>query len=127
MRAKCNQGFTLLEVMIAMIVLSIGLVGLLSMSAVTLQRSDENEQWTTARMLAENYLDDIASRTHQSLWQEPEPVGSETETINAQTYTVEWTISPQGGANDPIEVRVRVEYPGFNNWVELATMRTFFM
>jgi type IV pilus modification protein PilV len=146
---KSNHGFTLIEVLVAMIILSVGLVGILGMSSYTLRTARDNDQWTTARMLAQSQLELLSAQSQTDLFNAP-PTGQETLELNFQNYQIGWVVNAGVNENDPIEIRVRVAYPGFiqweqdggawnmttenaagnvvqNNWVELRTLRTFWL
>ena len=53
-----NRGFSLIEMMVAMVVLSIGMLGIANLFVVTLQANSS----ATSRQLANNLLGDIADR-----------------------------------------------------------------
>lgn len=56
--ARCF-GFTLLEILIAMVVLSLGLTGVLMFYGVSQSRAQQAEMLTTATMLARNKISDV--------------------------------------------------------------------
>jgi type IV pilus assembly protein PilV len=54
---KCNRGFTLLEVLVAVLVLSIGLLGLAGLQAASLRNNHSGYLRSQATILAYDYID----------------------------------------------------------------------
>jgi type IV pilus assembly protein PilV len=93
---KNIKGFTLLEVMIALVILSIGLLGLASLQVMSIKGNSFGQQMTVASTLAQNQLEQLR-RTSGTLVN-----GNDTVTDqNGITYTRTWQVtlnSPQPGA-----------------------------
>jgi len=120
------NGFTLIEVMVAMVILVVGLLGLLSMSMYTMRIASENDQWTVARILAQGQIELISGENHALLmtWPNHETSVEKHESVN---YTIDQWLTPLGTNTDPLEITVRVSYPGFSYGVSVTTIKTFFM
>jgi type IV pilus assembly protein PilV len=96
-RFKDSEGFTLLEIMIALVILAIGLLGLATMQIMAIKGNSFGQQMTVASTMAQNELEQLR-RTTGALAN-----GSDTVTDqNGITYTRNWTVtlnSPQAGAS----------------------------
>jgi type IV pilus assembly protein PilV len=94
-RLKDKKGFTLLEVMIAMVILAIGLLGLASMHIMAIKGNSFGQQMTVASTMAQNQLEQLRQTTGTLV------NGNDTVTDqNGITYTRQWTVtlnSPQQG------------------------------
>jgi len=58
---RCQQGFTLIEVMISIVVLTVGLVGLLSVFGVAMAATQASQQDMIAKQLANETVESIAT------------------------------------------------------------------
>ena len=56
-RGPCNRGFTLLEVLVALLILAIGLLGLAALQSVSLKYNHQSYERTQATLLAYDMLD----------------------------------------------------------------------
>ncbi len=94
---KDIKGFTLLEVMIAMVILAIGLLGLASLQIMAIKGNSFGQQMTVASTIAQNQLEQLR-RTPAALAN-----GNNTFTDqNGVTYTRSWIVAanqPQTGMN----------------------------
>lgn len=114
---KNASGFSLVEVMIALVILAVGLTGLLGFTTQTLGAARNNEKWTTARIIAVNTAEELSSRNFNDLQSlagnSSTATGTSTTRMNGQTYTVSWQYDRMGGmATDPLHIRVTVTFPG---------------
>jgi prepilin-type N-terminal cleavage/methylation domain-containing protein len=121
-----QNGFTLIELIVALLVLAIGLMGLLTMSVHSIRLARDNDLWTVARMMAQAQTEEISGENHVMLmtWPRHQSFVEEHEAIS---YTVDRWLTPLGGNTDPLEITVRVRYPGFAHGVSVTTMKTFFL
>ena len=64
-----QSGFTLLEVMMALLILSVALLGLASLSSTVIQNNSYSNNYTTATLLAQDKLEELLNRafTHVDL------------------------------------------------------------
>lgn len=65
-KSSSLTGFTLLEVMVAMVILSIGLLGMASLTASIIRNNVFSDDFTTATALAQDKLEAIANSTWDS-------------------------------------------------------------
>lgn len=77
-RHAAEQGFTLLEVMISMVVLTVGLVSLLGVFGLSMAATQTSQQDMIAKQLANEALESIitARNTSQLTWDQIESVGT---------------------------------------------------
>ena len=72
--SRTHHGFTLLEVLIAIVVLAIGLLGLSAMTISTIRGLAISEDMTTATNLAQEKMEDIKGTVYASISQANYPV-----------------------------------------------------
>lgn len=123
---KEHSGFTLVEIMVALVVLAIGLIGALSMSTFAFRSSRDNDQWTTARMVAMNQLESLTSQTIMQLQNFP-MTGSQLVQTNGTQYTVSWRNTWLGPIGGPLRLTVWATYPGAMAPVSVSTVKTFYL
>jgi type IV pilus assembly protein PilV len=95
-----TRGFTLLEVMIALVILTIGLLGLASLQVMSIKGNSYGQQMTVASTFAQNKLEELR-RTTLVDGTFSDPVTDQ----NGIRYTRTWTVtidSPQTGANSVV-------------------------
>jgi type IV pilus assembly protein PilV len=106
-RSKDERGFTLLEVMIALVVLSIGLLGLASLQIMAIKGNSFGQQMTVASTLAQNQLEQLR-RTSGALAD-----GNDTVTDqNGITYTRTWTVTPNTPQQGATTVLITISWTG---------------
>jgi type IV pilus assembly protein PilV len=92
-----SKGFTLLELMIALVILAIGLLGLASLQVMAIKGNSYGQEMTVASTLAQNELEQLRQTTGTLT------NGNNIFTDqNGITYTINWTVtlnSPQQGAS----------------------------
>ena len=111
-----NKGFTLVEIMIAIFILVIALLGLISVTVMVIKGNSFSKTMTTATTLAKDKMEQLKNTGYDS-----SPGGPETaESI----YTRTWTVTP----NDPapnmkkIVVTVTWDWQGTTRNVTLMTI-----
>jgi len=89
-----GKGFTLVEIMIAMLLLVIALVGLASVTVSVIKGNDLSRMVTTATTLAKDKMEELKNLSTTGAGYDALPaIGSETkETI----YTRDWTVGAVG-------------------------------
>jgi prepilin-type N-terminal cleavage/methylation domain-containing protein len=58
-RAECEWGFTLVEIMISLVILSVGLLGLASQTLSVIKANSLSDQMTRATVLAEDKMEEL--------------------------------------------------------------------
>jgi type IV pilus assembly protein PilV len=78
-----NKGFTLVEVLIAMLLLVVALLGLASVATSVINGNGLSKEVTTATTLAQDKIEELKKVHYQSLSD-----GSDTSSIYTRTWTV---------------------------------------
>ncbi|HUV30792.1 MAG TPA: prepilin-type N-terminal cleavage/methylation domain-containing protein [Acidobacteriota bacterium] len=110
---KSQRGVTLLEVLIAMIILSFALLLLLNMAMVALDGNDWSNKTTIATQLLQEKLEQLRSIKDSSLTD-----GSDT----AQGFVRNWTVSNAG--THLREVRVQIHWEDIRAQQHVNSMTT---
>ncbi|HKI94772.1 MAG TPA: prepilin-type N-terminal cleavage/methylation domain-containing protein [Gemmatimonadales bacterium] len=93
-----RRGFTIVEVLIAVLVLTVGMLGLVTTAALTTRMIGQGQRYTEASTLASQRFEILRARSCTAL-------ADSTETQGA--YTVGWTVaSADGGKSRVITVTV---------------------
>ena len=120
------QGFTLVELMVALFILSIGLLAMAKMQMSAIQGNTFGGRGTTAVALGQ---DQMESLINQSLdpWPTVAMTGVETDpTLLGQQYTghtVNWSITPDDLIPDTATLSVVVEWPGGKSPITLVSIK----
>ena len=87
-----SQGFTLIEVMIALIILAVGLLALMTMQIVSIRANAFSSEMTYASMLAQSRLEQLRNMDYASI---PPTAGPITDVIipgGATTKGISYTV-----------------------------------
>jgi len=87
--AKSNNGFSLIELLVAMVIIGISIIGLMEMSAVVMNNNLKNEIRNTAIEILSNHVSDLSSKPYDNV-----PVGvlTKVETEAIRNYKEQFTI-----------------------------------
>jgi len=92
-----QSGFTLIEVMIALVILAVGLLALATMQIVSIRANAFSSEMTYATMLAQSKLEQIRNMDYDDDDLTPSTVTTDQVSASALTkgmaYTVETTVS----------------------------------
>jgi type IV pilus assembly protein PilV len=91
--ARGTDGFTLIEVMVALVVLLIGVLGVAGMLVTTIQSNRGATNRTRADQLLHEKVEEFQSMPYSSILS-----GSSQDTVAGVVFTRQWTVNP----NDPI-------------------------
>lgn len=94
-----TRGFTLLEAMVALVILSLVIVSTLSLHAASIRSASRAEEWTTAVELAEATLEELKLRSAD-----------------------EWRLRPEGETSLPVGYARRVEVSGWAHGLRLVVV-----
>ncbi len=108
-----TQGFTLIELMVALFILSVGLLGMIKMQMSSIQGNAFSGRMTTAIALAQDQMEILIN-------QDLDPWADVTGTLNDPTlmgrqydgYTITWNITTGVPTNNLATVTVQVQWPG---------------
>lgn len=95
------RGFTLLEVLIAIVVLSIALLGMASLTGSIISYNQFADNVTTATTLAQDKMEELKNTGYSSITS-----SSDTDSI----YTRTWTVTNDTPATNMKTVEVKVEW-----------------
>jgi type IV pilus assembly protein PilV len=118
---KNRSGFTLIEVMVAIIILSVGVLGLVSTSALVTRMIGRGNMTTKATQLAQVRLETLRQ---QALSTSPSCSSVASGTADdASGMSEAWTVSTPAGSTNLRQFSVTVTYP-ITNGTRTATMTT---
>lgn len=110
-----NKGFTLIELMIAIVILSVGLLGMATLTGSIVRNNKLSNDLSTATTLAQDKMEDIRANGYAS-------AVTEAKTACAtpfSEYQREATVTPAAGMK---EVTVKVYWGSDAHHVELKTI-----
>jgi prepilin-type N-terminal cleavage/methylation domain-containing protein len=134
-----NQaGSTLIEVLVAMMILAVGLMGLLGMSSDAMRMALRNDDWTNARMLAQSVLETSTAAAFDDLHLEAAatPYTIDSMLYDDQVFAMQIWRQPLGDSRAPVRVSVRVfpivdndvsKQKPFSDSVSITTVKTFYL
>jgi type IV pilus assembly protein PilV len=108
-----SQGFTLIEVMIALVILAGGLLALMTMQIVSIRANAFSSEMTYAGMLGQRRLEQVRNTAYDSL-----TPGTVTDIVAASdvtkgmSYTVETKVDDNTPATDMKTVTLTIKWKG---------------
>ena len=115
-----NKGFTLIEVMIAIVILSVGLLGMASLTVGIIKGNKFSNEVTTATTLGQDKMEDIRRTGYSS-------VAAETKAVLPSPddqYKREVTVTNNSPATDMKTVNVKVYWGGASKEDHNVEMKT---
>ena len=109
---KCKRGFTVIEVLIAVIVLVVGLLGLVTTAALVTRMVGRGTRASKATLFAQQKVEGLRATTCASL-----AGGADT----VAPYTRKWIVTTVGNAR---RIQVIVGYPGTPGTLRADTTAT---
>ncbi|MCK4533917.1 MAG: prepilin-type N-terminal cleavage/methylation domain-containing protein [Syntrophobacterales bacterium] len=111
-----DKGFTLIEIMIAMFILVIGLLGVAGVAVTVINGNAFSKEITTATTLAQDKMEELKNTRYSNITS-----GSDTQ---ESIYTRTWTSTPDSPAADmkTIDVTVQFQWKGTAHNVTLNTI-----
>jgi Tfp pilus assembly protein PilV len=118
---RARGGFTLISVMVALVMLSVGLLALAKVQSSLVKTQRDTNLRATALTVARSYVEDLRSRDPWTLATEAAvKVDLQGRPAAAGPLTRSTTVT-QDSAN-LLRITVQVDYPGQNQPVQLITM-----
>ena len=115
MKMQDNHGFTLIEIIIAIFILVVALLGLAGVASTVINGNSFSKEITTATTLAQEKIEELRNTNYQSL-----ASGNDTQAI----YTRTWTITLTATYIKTIEVVVQWNHYGNSHNVTLRSIVT---
>jgi type IV pilus modification protein PilV len=118
---RAKSGFTLISVMVALVMLSVGLLALAKVQSSLVKTQRDTNLRATALTVARSYVEDLRSRDPWTLASEAAvKVDLQGRPAAGGPLTRSTTVT-QDSAN-LLRITVQVDYPGQNQPVQLITM-----
>jgi type IV pilus modification protein PilV len=102
---KREQGYTLIEILIGVVLLAIGLLAVAQMQILTITTNTAANQKTTAITLAQDQVELLRMRPYNTL-------GNPPLSDSSGIYTRSWTVQANTPANNMSTVTVTVSWQG---------------
>jgi len=116
---KHNKGFTLIEVMIAIVILTIGLLALVSVTVMVIKGNSLNRGITTATTLANEQLETLKNTPFSSIV--PDGYTAWSTVTDFSGYERRWQVTTSGNQKK-IDMEVRWFWLGIEKKVILNTI-----
>ena len=117
-----NGGFTLLEVLVAMVILAVGLLGMASLSVGIIKGNELSKEVSSATTCARGKMEDVERLGYANT---PETSGTVTEAYNSITeypdYKRETVTAVDTPATDMKTITITVYWDSDSHQVELKT------
>lgn len=114
-RLKNQKGFTLMEVMIAVIILSVALLALAGLQIVSIRGNSFGGTMTEAITLARDKIEDLKASDWDNV-----VAGNDTPVVMYTSYARNWTVVQ--GIGNTREVTVTVSWDNGNHQISMATI-----
>lgn len=119
-------GFTLIEALIAALVVAVVMLGLANLQGVTLLNSADSRMRTHALNLAQDKIEELRSFANQNTYagMDSDVVGSTAEGINS-TFTRTWEIDPCLNSVNCKQATVTVEWTDAKNAIQTVQLTSY--
>jgi type IV pilus modification protein PilV len=113
---KKQSGFTLIEVMIALVILAVGLLALMTMQIVSIKANAFSSEMTYASMLAQARFEQLRNTAYDSIapttgFEDDVPVSAD-ETTKGTSYTVQRKVEDNTPATDMKRITLKIDWQG---------------
>ena len=102
---KRTQGFTLIELMVALVILSVSMIGILDAMVLTMQQNLENFSRDEAVRIAEQQMNTLRNTSFDLLADGNQNLTRTYKQIN-RSFAVTWTITPFSTISNSVQVQV---------------------
>ena len=126
MKTRKEDGFTLLEVLVSMAILSIGLLGLLGMTIHAMHSNAYSEDYIIANNLVIDKAEELRRNGYDNLTDGGPPDPDYTDSTTHPNFTIEWTIASDPFVPDLLKtVTITVTWQRNSDSVERQITSTF--
>jgi type IV pilus modification protein PilV len=120
-RRGMRRGFTLISVLVAVVMLSVGLLALAKVQSTLVKTQRDTNLRSVALTVARSYVEEIRSRDPWTLASEaPVQVDLQGRAAAGGPLTRSTTVIED--TDNLLRITVRIDYPGMNQPVQLITM-----
>jgi type IV pilus assembly protein PilV len=112
MPSRSTKGFTLIEVMIALIILAAGLLALATMQIVSVRSNAFSSEMTYAAMLAQGRLEDVRNMNYDAVTAYGPTTLPVDPTTKGVAYRVEQTVQNNTPTTDMKTVTLKIDWLG---------------
>jgi len=117
-----NRGFTMLEILIATVILTIGLLGVAGLTIGTIKGNLFSKNVTTATVISQKRLEDIQRDGYVGATEGNFPAGPDAITMGGVTFSMETTINPGVPDTNMKEIEVKTSWSNGTRSVVLSTI-----
>lgn len=123
------QGFSLIEALIAALIVGIGIIGLARLQGITLSNSSESRTRTDALNLAQKKIEELRSFSNQTTYDNlADGTNANTETIMAggnANFTRTWTITACANSMNCKQAKVTVAWTDSSGEAQTVKLTSF--
>ena len=107
-----REGFTLIEVMIALVILAVGILALATMQIVSIRTNAFSTDMSYATMLAQTQFEQFRNMDYDSIPPTGTTVIPTSETPKGIPYTIDLTVNDDQPATDMKTIELEVQWQG---------------
>ncbi len=100
-----RRGFTMIEIIIAVLLLTVGLIGIVSVSVMVIDGNYYSKTVTTATSLAKDKLEELQSMSYENI------ISSSSPETKENIFSRSWTVTANSPAANMKTVVVTVTWP----------------
>lgn len=120
--SRNNSGFTLIELMAAMVIMLVGLLGMLKSVTVALEYNLRNHQREEVVRVAEDIMNGMRTQPFAAVFTPTTTVSSKLRTGNGR-YSVTRTVSAMSSGSKQYQVDVRSAFKNFSTTHSIVSVR----
>lgn len=110
MNRESERGFTLVESLVSMLIISVIMLGLAAMLVVSIKVGHANEQRMRAVTVAESIVDDIRTRAKQLNYTTAQAQALAASRLQGTAYTPKVTLTPATVVPGPVAIHVELSW-----------------
>ena len=110
-KMNAQSGFTLIEVMIAVVILATGILALATMQIVSIRSNAFSSEMTYATMLAQSQFEEFRNMDYDSVVTDTDVIPA-SETSKGIPYTVQWEVHDDDPTTDMKTIELNVRWQG---------------